>query len=47
VPTRDGLVAAINVAGPVTRVSGDTLVEVVLPKLQAAATAIGHAQGYP
>jgi IclR family pca regulon transcriptional regulator len=47
VPTRDGLVAAMNVAGPVTRVSRETLVEVVLPKLQAAATAIGQAQGYP
>lgn len=47
VPTRDGLVAAINVTGPATRVSPDTLVEVVVPQLQAAATAIGHAQGYP
>lgn len=45
--TRDGVVAAINVAGPITRVSPDKLVEVVVPKLQAAATAIGQAQGYP
>ncbi len=47
VSTRDRLVAAINVAGPVTRSSPDTLVKVVVPKLQAAAGAIGRAQGYP
>lgn len=45
--TRDGLVAAMNVAGPATRVSPDTLVGVVVPKLQAAAAAVARAQGYP
>jgi DNA-binding IclR family transcriptional regulator len=47
VPTRNGIVAAMNVAGPATRVSPAMLVEVVVPKLQAAAEAIGLAQGHP
>ena len=47
VPARDGLVAAMNVAGPAARVSPEALVEVVMPKLRAAAAAIGFAQGHP
>lgn len=43
VPARDGVVAAINVAAPGSRVSPETLVETVVPKLQRAAAAIGHA----
>jgi DNA-binding IclR family transcriptional regulator len=47
VRTRDGLLAAMNVAGPAIRVSPATLVEVVVPKLRAAAAAIARAQGHP
>lgn len=46
IPTRDGLIAAINVAAPAVRLSPKALVEVVVPKLQAAAAAIALAQGH-
>jgi DNA-binding IclR family transcriptional regulator len=41
----DGLVAAINVASTTARVTPESLVEIVVPKLHAAAAAIGRAQG--
>lgn len=47
VPARDGLVAAMNVASTTARVTPEALVEVVVPKLKAAAAAIGRAQGGP
>jgi DNA-binding IclR family transcriptional regulator len=47
VAARDGLVAAMNVASTTARVSPEALVEVVVPKLKAAAAAIGRAQGVP
>jgi IclR family acetate operon transcriptional repressor len=42
-PAGDRVVAAINVAAPTTRLSDDELVALVVPKLQAAADAIGGA----
>jgi DNA-binding IclR family transcriptional regulator len=47
VPARDGIVAAMNVASTTARMSPEALVEVVVPKLKAAAAAIGRAQGGP
>jgi DNA-binding IclR family transcriptional regulator len=47
VQTRDGVIAAMNVAAPALRVAPAVLVEVVAAKLQAAAAAIGRAQGHP
>jgi DNA-binding IclR family transcriptional regulator len=38
-----GLVAAINVAAPAMRISPETLVETILPQLQAAAAAVDPA----
>jgi len=45
VPVRGdiGLVAAINVAAPATRISAEALVETILPQLQATAAAIDRA----
>ncbi len=47
VAARDGLVAAINVASTTARVSPEALVDIVGPRLEAAAAAIGRAQGMP
>lgn len=42
--TPDGVVAAINVAAPVTRTAPEDLVDVIVPKLRAAADAIERDQ---
>jgi DNA-binding IclR family transcriptional regulator len=47
VAARDGLVAAINVASTTARISPASLVDVAVPRLKAAAAAIGRAQGMP
>ena len=47
VPARNGLVAAINVASTTARMTPAELLEVVVPKLKTAATAIARAQGNP